>query len=269
MTARSAALAELALPDMERRLANSIRLGAIMAVDLAKRRVRVKSGEIETTWLAWPAGRAGTGKRRWDPPEVGEQVVMLSPSGDMRQAVVLPGVYQDAHDAPSSSGDKDHVTYGDGTVIEYDRGSHTLVADLGASKILADRNKIELTIGSTKLTLTASGATLDAQEVTVNAAASATVTSPQVTVNASTAMAVVAPTTTMSGNLNVAGTITFGAGLVGTGLGGAGNATINGNVTVNGNVASTGALTNNGKNVGSTHTHSGGSVGGGTTGAPT
>lgn len=147
MTARSDGIEELALPDLERRMANTVRDGTIMAVDLAKRRVRVRSGSIETTWLPWPAGRAGAGKRRWDPPEVGEQVVMISPGGDLRQARVIPGVYQDAHDAPSSDGNKDMVAYGDGTVIEYDRGSHTLLADLGPAKIHADRTKIELTMG--------------------------------------------------------------------------------------------------------------------------
>lgn len=41
------------------------------------------------------------------------------------------------------------------------------------------------------------------------------------------------------------------------------------NVAINGNVAITGTLTDNGKNVGSTHTHGGVQTGGGTTGAPT
>jgi len=44
---------------------------------------------------------------------------------------------------------------------------------------------------------------------------------------------------------------------------------INGKLTVTGDVATTGALTNNSKNVGSTHTHSGVTTGSGTTGAPT
>ena len=44
---------------------------------------------------------------------------------------------------------------------------------------------------------------------------------------------------------------------------------INGKLTVVGDVATTGALTNNSINVGSTHTHSGVTIGTGTTGAPT
>jgi phage gp45-like len=44
---------------------------------------------------------------------------------------------------------------------------------------------------------------------------------------------------------------------------------ITGPVTINGNIATTGTLTNNGKNVGSTHTHAGVTPGSGNSGAPT
>lgn len=44
--------------------------------------------------------------------------------------------------------------------------------------------------------------------------------------------------------------------------------TLTGNVTVNGNFGATGTMTNNGKNIGSTHTHSGVQTGAGNTGAP-
>jgi phage baseplate assembly protein V len=45
--------------------------------------------------------------------------------------------------------------------------------------------------------------------------------------------------------------------------------TIDGSLTVNGDVATTGALTNNGVNVSSTHTHGGVTTGSGNTGVPT
>lgn len=238
MTARSEGIGDLALPELERRMANVIRDGTIMAVDLAKRRVRVKSGEIETTWLPWPAGRAGPGKRRWDPPEVGEQVTMISPSGDLRQARVIPGIYQEAYDSPSSDGNKDHVTYGDGTVIEYDRASHTLLANLGASSILADRTKIVLTIGDTTLTMTAAGTTLETPQLTVDA-----------------------PQSTFTGNVTVQGLLAYQGGM--TGSGGSG-ASIDGPLSITG-----GTVTHDSKNIGSTHTHGGVDPGGGTSGAPT
>jgi phage baseplate assembly protein V len=238
VTARAEGIEELALPELERRVAGMVRVGTVMAVDLAAKKVRIKSGDLESAWVRWPAGRAGTGKRRWDAPEVGEQVVMVSPCGDMRQALVLPGIYQDAHDAPTTDGNKDHVTYGDGTVIEYDRGTHTLVANLGQSQILADRTKIELTIGATKLTLTAGGSTLETPQLTVDA-----------------------PTSTFTGAVTVQGPFAYHGGM--TGSGGSG-ASVQGPVAVTG-----GSVTHNGKNIGSTHTHSGVQGGGGTSGAPT
>lgn len=157
MTARTEGIEELALPDLERRQANAIRVGTVLAVDYAAARVRIKSGDIETAWLPWSTGRASAAKRRWDPPEVGEQVVVLSPTGDMRQGVVLTGVFQDDAGAPSDSGDKDTTVYGDGTVIEYDRASHTLLADLGDSRVRATRTEILLQVGGASLKVNASG----------------------------------------------------------------------------------------------------------------
>lgn len=168
MTARGEGIEELALPDLERRTANQIRYGTVLAVDHAQARVRIKSGEIETTWLPWSAGRASGAKRRWDPPEVGEQVVLLAPTGDLRQAVVLTGVFQQSAAAPSSSADKDATAYGDGTVVEYDRASHTLLADLGTAKIRATRSEVLLQVDGVSLSLTASGLAITGGTVTHN-----------------------------------------------------------------------------------------------------
>lgn len=244
MSAREEGIHQLSLPDIERRVANMIRYGKIMAVDLPGKRVRVKSGNIESDWLRWPAGRAGAGKRRWDPPEVGEQVVMLAPTGDLSQATFIPGLYQDDYDAPSSDAKEDLAEYDDGTVIGYNRETHTLTVNLGDSSLVMTREQFVLTVGASVLTITPDGTTLATPALTVNATLS-----------------------TFNGNATVTGILTCAA-LAMTGAGG-GAATLNGNLTVNGNVATTGTLTNNSKNVGSTHTHGGVSAGGGTSGVPT
>lgn len=67
--------------------------------------------------------------------------------------------------------------------------------------------------------------------------------------------------TTMNGNLTVNGLITGTDGFAISGGTG-------GTMQVTGNVATTGTITNNGKNIGSTHTHSGVQPGAGNTGAP-
>jgi len=67
--------------------------------------------------------------------------------------------------------------------------------------------------------------------------------------------------TTMNGNLTVNGLITGTDGFAISGGSG-------GTMSVNGNIATTGTITNNGKNIGSTHEHSGVTTGSGNTGAP-
>lgn len=252
MTARTESFDELALPDLERRLANATRYGTVADVDYAKARVRIKSGNIITAWLPWAAGRASGAKRRWDPPEVGEQVAIISPGGDMAQGLVIPGVYQDSAAAPSDSAYKDSTVYSDGTVIEYDRASHALTADLQGTKLFADRNKIELTIGGTVLTLTASGTTIKTPQVTVDA-----------------------PQSTFKGAVTIEGLLAYQGGMTGNGGSGASiqgplavtggsGVSIQGPLTVDG-----GEVKNNGKNIGSTHKHSGVAPGGSNTGEPT
>jgi phage baseplate assembly protein V len=111
--------------DLERRLDNLIRLGTVAEVDHAHALCRVQTGGILTAWLPWVPLRAGN-TRTWCPPTVGEQVIVLSPSGEPGAGVVLPAVYTGAHDQPSNSPD-DHVTlYPDGARIAYNHATHAL-----------------------------------------------------------------------------------------------------------------------------------------------
>lgn len=93
--------------------------------------------------------------------------------------------------------------------------------------------------------------------VNVTAGGAVTVDAPSVTLDA--------PQTTCTGALTVQGLLTYQAGLAGSGGSGA---SLTGALNVTGNVDTTGTLKNNGKSVGSTHTHSGVQTGGGNTGVP-
>ena len=74
--------------------------------------------------------------------------------------------------------------------------------------------------------------------------------------------------TTMNGNLTVNGLITGTQGFNISNSGTGGTMTITGNINQTGNFANTGSITNNGKNIGSTHEHSGVQSGSSNTGAP-
>lgn len=120
--------------DHARRLHNLIRYGVVAEVDYTGAtatypaiRVSLQDGELTSDWIPWATLRAGN-DRVWDPPEVGEVVLLLSSSGDLANALALPAVFS----AGNQNGDRAGLhrrTYQDGTVVEYDRQSHTLTVD--------------------------------------------------------------------------------------------------------------------------------------------
>lgn len=202
-------MSDFNIGELQRQLANLIRVGKVVELDEANARVKVSASGLTTAWLPWGTGRAGT-TRTTSMPTVGEQVMLFSPYGDTAQGVVGFSLYQDDHPAASDSKDKERTIYPDGSVVEYNSASNTLT-------------------------------------VTVAAAGKVIVNCKEATVNAETKVTLNTPDTFCTGKLTVTGLITGQEG-----------ATLNG-----------GSVTHNGKNIGSTHTHTGVQSGPTTTGAPT
>ncbi|MCO7538362.1 phage baseplate assembly protein V, partial [Pseudomonas asiatica] len=119
------------IAELNRLLENLIRLGTIAEVQHVPPRVRVSTGELLTTWLPWIALRAGA-DQDWDPPTDGEQVVLLSPSGQLANGVVLTGLFSDQIPANGDRAGLRRRTYADGAVVEYDSVAHHLRAILPA-----------------------------------------------------------------------------------------------------------------------------------------
>ncbi|NMY84524.1 phage baseplate assembly protein V [Pseudomonas sp. WS 5411] len=114
---------------LSRMLENLIRLGVIAEVQMVPPRVKVKTGELTTAWLPWLALRAGA-DREWDPPTVDEQVILISPSGQLANGVVITGLPSGHIPANGDRPGLHRRTYSDGTVIEYDSVAHHLNATL-------------------------------------------------------------------------------------------------------------------------------------------
>lgn len=203
--------------EAERVQANMIRIGVVAEVDAANARAKIKMGGLTTDWLPWGVARAG-GTRTASAPTVGEQRLVLSPYGDTGQAIIGQAIYQDAHGAPTASGDQDVTVFPDGTRVEYDSAANKLQIDVGGAGLVVVNCK-------------------------------------QATVKADTSVTLDTPDTFCTGNLTVANSFTMGQE--------GGSATMKGNVAIEGS-----SLTHNGKNVGSTHAHSGVQPGGGNTAAP-
>lgn len=156
-----------ALTETDRRLANIVTIGTVKAVDAANGLLQVDLDGPESEWIPWTVSRAG-GDRSWWAPEVGEQVVVAAPSGDLGGAVVLGSLYQDDYPEPATSLDVHRIIYSDGTIVEYDRAAHQLLANLGASKIQASRTEIVLQVGSAKISITSSGIAITGGTLTHN-----------------------------------------------------------------------------------------------------
>ncbi|WP_456267652.1 phage baseplate assembly protein V [Kushneria sp. AK178] len=148
------------LADLERRLHNLLRVGTVSDVDAASARCRVAAGGIVTTWLPWLTQRAGP-DRTWWAPEPGEQVMLLSPSGDSAQAIVLPAIYQSAHPAPGERVTHHVTEYADGTRVEYDRDAGHLTVDCVGDVTIRGARALHVEFGGS--------ITLDASDVTINA----------------------------------------------------------------------------------------------------
>lgn len=120
------------LIELHRLLSNLLRVGTVAAVDVGAARCRVRIGEITTAALPWLAQRAGEAAA-WSAPTVGEQVLVLSPGGDLSLGLVLPGLYQGTHPAPGAEPGLHRFVTGDGAVIEYQESTSTLRATLPGS----------------------------------------------------------------------------------------------------------------------------------------
>jgi phage baseplate assembly protein V len=240
--------------DIQRRLANIIRIGKIAELDSANARVKVEIGNILTAWLPWLTTRAGE-DRSWWAPEPGEQVILLSPGGELTQAVVLPAIYQQNYPAPADSENIHRVIYQDGTTVEHDRENkttkttwpddtvikydatnHKLTADIKGEAEIITTGDVSATVGgnvtaditgNTDLTI---GGNLIA-EVTGNTSATitgnldATVTgnitaqsSAAVSVQAATTIDLTAPNININGILNVTAAINGSADIIANGV---------------------------------------------------
>ncbi|HIE4802036.1 TPA: phage baseplate assembly protein V [Serratia marcescens] len=149
--------------DIQRLVRNLIRIGIVSELDLERGRCRVATGGNLTDWLNWLTGRAGDA-RSWWAPSIGEQVLVLSLGGELETAFVLPGVFSDAHPAPSASAQAAHIAFPDGAVLEYEPATGALKAVGIQSATIEAAERITLT--APNITCIASGKiTLDAPEV--------------------------------------------------------------------------------------------------------
>lgn len=88
-----------AAAENDRRSANTVMIGTVSAINPGAARARVQIGDLGTPEL--PVGQLRAGALSfWWMPTVGEQVVVVCPSGDVAQGVIIASIF--AGNAPST-----------------------------------------------------------------------------------------------------------------------------------------------------------------------
>lgn len=182
--------------ELIRRLGNVVRLGTIAEVDTTYAFATVKIGNLLTRPLPWITLAAGT-DRTWHAPAVGEQVVVLSPNGELASGVILcGGIYTTAKPAPSTTEAEWLILFRDGAAIRYNTATHALAVT-----------------GFTDVTIEGSGAA----NITIGGDATVTIGGKaDIEVTGDTNLTT--PTLALDGDMTCTGTITATTDVIGGGI---------------------------------------------------
>lgn len=125
------------------------RTGIVVAIDEAAAKVRVQFDALDgvvSYWLPVLVQKTLSDKC-YHMPDPGEHVVCLVDENG-EEGVVLGAIYSAADAPPVSSADKFHVTFKDGTVVEYDRSVHKLTADVKGDVSVKATGRCDFDCGS-------------------------------------------------------------------------------------------------------------------------
>lgn len=132
----------LTLIELQRQLDNLIRIGTVTAVRSGE--CRVKTGDLITNWRPYLTERAGNNRTRHR-LSIDEQVMLLSVSGDLRNAYIVGSLNAAAAEEPLADNDNpdlDRTEYSDGAIIEY----NPQTGELNATGIMAAKIKASVSV---------------------------------------------------------------------------------------------------------------------------
>ncbi|MGV8860182.1 MAG: phage baseplate assembly protein V [Pseudomonas sp.] len=142
----------------DRMIAALVKQCYVVAVDLAASppACRVSDGEWTSAWVRWHSQAAGRA-RHWRAPSLGEQGVLISPSGQAALGTFVPGLYGDGGPPPDN---REHVEvwrFDDGGSLIYDWQANsysitlpagTVTIKVGGSSVTVTDNAVTVTAGA-------------------------------------------------------------------------------------------------------------------------
>lgn len=150
-----------ATAEHDRMIAALIMPCAVAAVDFPNARVRVTDGEWTSAWVRWHTLAAGAA-RHWRAPSVGEQGILISPSGVAEAGTFVPGLFGVAGAPPDNRAHVEVWRFEDGGSLVYDWQAHSY-------SITLPTGTVSVQVGSSAATLTDEVVTVKSSAVTVQA----------------------------------------------------------------------------------------------------
>lgn len=132
------------IEELERRLANTVRMGRVVEVDAGRGLVRLQVAGLTTDWLPWTtqAGEINV----FIPPSVGQQMMLISPSGEPGQGWAVPAGFSTQFAQPHDQAGEMKMTHG--AVSVFSDGAQLVVradsARVEASEVLVQAGKVDL-----------------------------------------------------------------------------------------------------------------------------
>jgi phage baseplate assembly protein V len=147
------------IDDLDRRIANLIRPVKTIATDPAQGKVKVSfakdsdGADVPTNWARY-ATKAGK-VRDWNPPSIGEQGLMLSPSGEIsgEASWILPGGFNNEFPRNNDQDGERKIQVGDDTWLHFKEREIQVYA--GTAHGSFKDGEISLEVGGTKIQITA------------------------------------------------------------------------------------------------------------------
>ena len=130
------------LSEQQRRLHNIATIGTVFDVNPDDQTMRLDVGDNQTDWLPIPALAAGQ-VRVWRCPSVGEQFLLVSPSGELANAIPVLSLYSNQHPSPSNDPNEIRVRYNDSDFLSVKTQDSQLILQI--NDVIFDVNSTTLT----------------------------------------------------------------------------------------------------------------------------
>ena len=140
----------------EQAIANLISYATVEQVDTERELVRVRRGEVLTDWLSWLSVFSGQ-MIDWCSPSVGEQGILLAPSGVLENATFLRGLPTGQYKRPNTGETGYKVRFKNGDTVTHNGAdmevvvSGTFTVKAGGDIVLQSPSTINNNAPTTKM----------------------------------------------------------------------------------------------------------------------